>query len=284
MDYYIVIPVHNEEDFLESTLNSILNQSLLPKKVVLVNDNSTDGSEAIIDEYLRKNPIFLKLNTISTTEHMPGSKVINAFNKGLELLDDEYDFMVKLDADIILPANYFEIISTHFKNDSSIGICGGFIYEQTDNGNWELNHPMDTEHIRGAFKAYSKSCFKAMGGLKNAMGWDTVDELLAKYHGFRLHTDPTLKLKHLRPTGRAYNKSAKRLQGKAMYTMRYGFWITCIASVKMATKNKSIKSFWNNMTGYFNALQNKSPYLVSEQEGKFIRNLRWQNIKQKLSP
>lgn len=284
MDYYIVIPVHNEEDFLESTLNSILNQSLLPKKVVLVNDNSTDGTEAIMDKYLRKNPIFLKLNTISTTEHMPGSKVINAFNKGLELLDDEYDFMVKLDADIILPANYFEIISIHFKNDSSIGICGGFIYEQTDNGNWELNHPMDTEHIRGAFKAYSKSCFKAMGGLKNAMGWDTVDELLAKYHGFRLHTDPTLKLKHLRPTGMAYNKSAKRLQGKAMYTMRYGFWITCIASVKMATKNKSIKSFWNNMTGYFNALQNKSPYLVSEQEGKFIRNLRWQNIKQKLSP
>jgi hypothetical protein len=114
------------------------------------------------------------------------------------------------------------------------------------------------------------------------MGWDTVDELLAKYHGFKLHTDPTLKVKHLRPIGKAYNHSAKRLQGKAMYTMRYGFWITCIASVKMATKNKSIKSFWNNMAGYFNACQNKTPYLVGAAEGTFIRSLRWQNIKRKL--
>jgi cellulose synthase/poly-beta-1,6-N-acetylglucosamine synthase-like glycosyltransferase len=157
MDYYMVIPAHNEEVFLESTLNSVLKQSLLPKKVILVNDNSTDGTEVIIDSYLQENIIFQKLNTISTTAHMPGSKVINAFNKGLELLDDDYDFIVKLDADVILPANYFEIISTHFKNDSSIGICGGFIYEQTSAGYWELNHPMDNDHIRGAFKGNSRT-------------------------------------------------------------------------------------------------------------------------------
>ena len=282
MDYYIVIPAHNEEDFLESTLNSILKQSLLPKKVVLVNDNSTDGTGAIMDKYVKLNPIFYKLSTISSTEHMPGSKVINAFYKGFELLDDAYDFIVKLDADIILPPNYFEVISTHLKNDSSIGICGGFIYERTSAGNWELNHPMDSDHVRGAFKAYSKLCFKAIGGLKNAMGWDTVDELLAKYHRFKLHTDSNLKVKHLKPTGKAYNKKAKRLQGKAMYAMHYGFLITCIASIKMAISNRSFKSFWNNMSGYLNAVRNKTPYMVNEQEGKFIRRLRWQNIKRKL--
>ncbi len=82
---------------------------------------------------------------------------------------------------------------------------------------------MDKDHVRGAFKAYSKACFKAIGGLKCAMGWDTVDELLAQYHGFKIHTDDTLKVKHLRPTGKAYNKKAKGLQGKAMYT--YALWI-----------------------------------------------------------
>ena len=31
------------------------------------------------------------------------------------------------------------------------------------------------------------------------MGWDTVDELLAKYYGWQILTDKTLKVKHLKP-------------------------------------------------------------------------------------
>lgn len=282
MDYYIVIPIHNEEAFLKSTLDSILLQTIPPKKVILVNDNSTDGTENIINQYCTASSLFQKLNTISSTKHMPGSKVINAFNKGLEVLDQHYDVIVKLDADVILPTNYFEVICSHYQKNKNLGICGGFIYEQNNAGEWMLNHPMDKDHVRGAIKAYSKACFKAIGGLKNAMGWDTVDELLARFHGFTLQTDATLKVKHLRPTGKSYNPKAKRLQGKAMYTMRYGFVITCIASIKMALKNKSIKSFWNNIFGYIQAYNNKTSYIVTEEEGKFIKNLRWKNIKRKM--
>ncbi|MEP2281153.1 glycosyltransferase family 2 protein [Maribacter sp.] len=282
MGYYIVIPIHNEEAFLKSTLESIIQQTLLPKHVILVNDNSTDNTESIIDQYCSKSTMFKKLNSTSSTQHMPGSKVINAFNKGLELLDDNFDFIVKLDADVILPPNYFEVISTYFKTNKNLGIAGGFIYEQNNTGEWVLNHPMDKDHVRGAIKAYSKACFKAIGELKNAMGWDTVDELLARFYGFSIHTDAKLHVKHLRPTGKAYNAKAKRLQGKAMYTMRYGFIITCIASLKMAMKNKSIRSFWNNILGYTQAIQNDTAYLVTEEEGKFIRNLRWTNIKRKI--
>lgn len=282
MDYYIVIPIHNEEAFLKSTLDSILLQTIPPKKVILVNDNSTDGTENIINQYCTASSLFQKLNTISSTKHMPGSKVINAFNKGLEVLDQHYDVIVKLDADVILPTNYFEVICSHYQKNKNLGICGGFIYEQNNAGEWMLNHPMDKDHVRGAIKAYSKACFKAIGGLKNAMGWDTVDELLARFHGFTIQTDATLKVKHLRPTGKSYNPKAKRLQGKAMYTMRYGFVITCIASIKMALKNKSIKSFWNNIFGYIQAYNNKTSYIVTEEEGKFIKNLRWKNIKRKM--
>ncbi|MDO1513548.1 glycosyltransferase family A protein [Maribacter confluentis] len=282
MDYYIVIPIHNEDAYLEQTLTAVALQTLSPKKVILVNDNSTDNSETVIDRFVQEHSFFYKLNIVSSSEHMPGSKVINAFKKGLAILDDAYEFIVKLDADIILPTNYFENISNHFKNDSQIGICGGFIYEKQGSGEWVLNHPMNKDHVRGAIKAYSKECFKAIGGLKNAMGWDTVDELLAQYNGFKMHTDDELKVKHLRPTGKAYNARAKRLQGKAMYSMRYGFIITTIASLKMAIKNNSIKSFWNNMAGYINASRNNNNYMVTEEEGKFIRNLRWTNIKRKI--
>ncbi len=282
MRYYIIIPAHNEEQYISKTLDSILNQTLLPKEVVIVNDNSTDSTETIIDSYISLNSIFKKLNTSSSNLHMPGSKVVNAFNKGLNLLDKEYDLIVKLDADIILPIHYFEKIVTLFQNNSNTGIVGGFAYEEQPDGSWELNHPMNKDHVRGAFKAYSKKCFKAIGGLKPAMGWDTIDELLAQYHGFKIITDSTLKVKHLRPTGNNYNKKARLLQGKAMYTMRYGFIITCIASLKMAWKHKKGKILANNLSGFSNAKKEKTPYLVTKEEGVFIRNLRWKNIKEKL--
>lgn len=284
MDYYIVIPAHNEEVFLEETLQSILHQTLKPKKVIVVNDNSTDKTEAIIDKFMAQSSFFQKLNISTSEEHMPGSKVINAFNAGLNQLDENYDFIVKLDADIILPKNYFEKIAYVFKGRPQIGIAGGFVYEKENDGKWRLNHSMNKKHVRGAFKAYTKKCFKAIKGLKNAMGWDTVDELLAQYHGYQILTDDSLKVKHLRPTGDAYNAKAKYLQGKAMYTMRYGFWITTIASLKMALKLKKKNVFLDNMYGFFEAQKEKAPYLVSKTEGKYIRKFRWQGIREKLLP
>ncbi|MGB5555944.1 MAG: glycosyltransferase family A protein [Flavobacteriaceae bacterium] len=282
MNYYIVIPAHNEEAFLADTLNSVLRQTLQPKSVIVVNDNSTDGTERIIDEFTTLSHVIKKVNTSSSTAHMPGSKVIKAFTIGLSALDDAYDFLVKLDADIILPDNYFEKIAYIFKGNPQVGIAGGFIYEQNEAGEWVLNHLMNNDHVRGAFKAYSKKCFKAIGGLKSAMGWDTLDELLAQYHEFEIYTDPQLKVKHLRPTGKAYNTKAKYLQGRAMYRMRYGLAITLIASLKMALKQGKFNAFFDNMYGYFEAKKEKASFLATKKEGAFIRQLRWRNMKRKL--
>ena len=282
MNYTIIIPAHNEEAFLADTLNSVFNQTLLPELVIVVNDNSTDTTETIIDTFILKSSRCQKVNITSSDTHIPGSKVVNAFNKGFESINGNFDFVVKLDADVILPNNYFEKIAHIFKGRPKVGIAGGFIYEQDAKGEWKLNHPMNKDHVRGAFKAYSKTCFQRINGLKSAMGWDTVDELLAQYHGFKIQTDDTLKVRHLRPTGSAYDPQAKLLQGKAMYTIRYGFWITCIASLKMAWKQKKRQAFFDNMYGYFLAKKERRPFIVSKKEGDFIRKLRWESIKRKL--
>lgn len=284
MRYYVIIPAHNEEAFLGQTLTSVTQQTFLPAKVVVVNDNSTDGTSSVISQFTEVYPFMEQLNVTSGNEHLPGSKVIRAFNLGLQLLDDHFDFIVKLDADVVLPPNYFETLHNVFSNHPNIGIAGGFIHEQDKLGHWVLNHPMDKDHVRGAIKAYSKPCFNAIGGLKEAMGWDTVDELLAKYHGYTIYTDPHLKVQHLRPLGKAYNRKAKLLQGRAMFRMRYGFWISMIASLKMAWKQKRGVAFQDNMLGYLKAKNEAVSYLVSPEEGKFIRQLRWRNIKKKLRP
>lgn len=282
MNYYIVICAHNEELYLADTLRSVLEQTMQPEKILVVNDNSSDKTEAIIDEFISENEHILKVNRSSSNLHMPGAKVVEAFNEGYQLLDDQYDFIVKLDADIILPEDYFEKISELISSDSKAGILGGFAYEQDADGAWKLNHPMNKDHVRGAFKTYTKECFKAIGGLKNAMGWDTVDELLAQYNDLKVITDDSLKIKHLRPLGTSYNKRARFLQGEAMYRMRYGYLISFIASLKIAWKRKKFELFFDTLKGFNQAKKRKLPFLVSEKEGEFIRKLRWRNILKKL--
>ena len=110
------------------------------------------------------------------------------------------------------------------------------------------------------------------------MGWDTVDELLAKFHGWDILTDETLHVKHLKPTGQSYNKASKYLQGEAMYKMRYGFWITLISAIKLASKKGNFSLFRDYMAGYFKAKSSKTEFLVSKDEGKFIRDLRWKGV------
>ena len=107
MNYYIVIPAHNEEAFISLTLESLISQTLLPKKVVIVNDNSTDKTAEIVMAFAKENSFISLVNKTSSAIHLPGSKVIQAFQKGFETLDENYDVIVKIDADLIFPNNYF---------------------------------------------------------------------------------------------------------------------------------------------------------------------------------
>lgn len=277
MNFYIIIPAHNEASSIGLTLDSLVNQTHLPKKVVVVNDNSTDNTQDIVEAIAERHSWVSLVNTTSSNEHLPGSKIINAFYKGFETLDDNYDLICKYDADLIFPKNYLEQLAHHFANNKKLGMAAGFCYIEKDN-EWVLENLTNKDHIRGALKAYRKECFNQIGKLKQSMGWDTVDELLAQFYGWTILTDETLKVKHLKPTGISYNKASKYLQGEAMYKMRYGFIITFISALKLAYKKKSFGLFKDYLAGYFKAKKEKMDYLVSEKEGAFIRDLRWKGV------
>jgi cellulose synthase/poly-beta-1,6-N-acetylglucosamine synthase-like glycosyltransferase len=281
MKYYIVIPSHNEEALISLTLQSLVEQTVLPTKIVVVNDNSTDKTEDVVNLFVSKYPFISLVNKTSDTIHLPGSKVIQAFQKGLETLDENYDFIVKADADLIFPSIYFETIIKHFKSDNRIGMAGGFCYIER-NGEWILENLTDKDNIRGALKAYRKETFKQIGGLKPEMGWDTVDELLCKFHNWKVVTDESLHVKHLKPTGANYNKRARYKQGEAFYSLGYGFWITAIASLKLAMMKKKPLLFIDYIKGFWKAKSSKKPLLVTDKQATFIRKYRLKKMKEKI--
>jgi glycosyltransferase involved in cell wall biosynthesis len=281
LKFYIVIPAHNEAAYIEKTLLSLASQTLLPKKIVVVDDHSTDATSEVVSAVSAKHPFIHLIKITSEDKHLPGSKVINAFYKGFETLDDDFDIICKFDADLIFPENYLEKVAEIFINDPKCGMAGGFC-TIAKNGNWEIENLTNKDHIRGALKAYRKACFWDIGGLKTAMGWDTADELLAQYHNWEVITESSLLVKHLKPTGKTYDKTARYKQGEAFYRLRYGFWLTAFASVKLAYKKGNPLLVIDYLRGFFKAKWKTSTFLVSESEGKFIRKFRWQKIRKKL--
>ncbi len=250
MRYYVVIPIYNEQKYIQKTLDSLLKQTLLAEKIVLVDDNSTDNSAIIISEYVAKYDFIELVYNSSEAIHLPGSKVIKAFNKGLESLDDNYNFIVKLDGDLILPDHYFEQIAALFQANPKVGMAGGRAYIEKNNL-WIL-------------------------------GWDTVDELLARYYGWEVAVDKSLQVKHLKPTGNLYDSTSRYKQGEAFYRLGYGLLITLLAAIKLALKKGKPLLFIDYIHGYYKAKKQQKPLLVTAEQAQFIRNYRWKKISIKL--
>ena len=278
MRFYVVIPAHNEEAFIKDCLVSLMEQSLPPKKIIVVDDNSNDQTAQIVNELIQRYPCIDMVQHQSSEKHLPGEKIINAFYKGFEQLDDAYDVVCKFDADLIFPKNYLETIAKHYKNDPKLGLIAGHCYIEK-NKQWILENLTSNDHIRGPLKAYRKACFEAIGGLKKSMGWDTIDELVALYNGWSFRTDDTLHVKHMKHTGSTYNKNAKYYQGIALYKMRNGFVLAFLSALKLAYKKRKMRLFLDYLMGYLKAWLMKTPFIVSADEGAFIRKYRWQKIK-----
>jgi glycosyltransferase involved in cell wall biosynthesis len=282
MNYAIVIPTYNEEKFIAFTLQSLVEQTVLPTKIVVVNDSSTDHTEKIVQTFVDTYPFISLVHKKSAANHQPGSKVIHAFNQGwYTIAEVTLDVIAKIDADLIFPSNYFETILNHFQSDANIGMAGGFCYIENE-GNWVLESLTDQDHIRGALKAYRKEAFNQIGGLQPQMGWDTLDELLCKFYGWKVVTDVSLQVKHLKPTGANYAPNAAKKQGEAFYSIGYGFWITCIASLKLAWKKKSVRFLIAYLQGFLQSWLARKPKMVNKAQERFIRKYRWKKMMAKL--
>jgi len=282
LNYSIVIPVHNEEKYIEDTIQSILGQTLLPFELVLVDDNSTDLTASIIQRYAKEYSFIKPIHSGSKSEaHEPGSKIINAFYKGFDELNPNWDIVAKLDADIILPKNYFEELIKTFQSDKQIGMVGGIILIQKD-GEWIFEDIKNKNFIRGALKTYSKECFEKIGGPRKSIGWDTLDELLAKYYGFKVKVLPELEVRLQKPTGTDYKKQHGYKLGQGFYKMDYRFIISLISALKVGWKRKSLRFFWSVMQGYFSQFSSSAPKIVNKEEGKFIRSYRRKGIYDKI--
>jgi glycosyltransferase involved in cell wall biosynthesis len=276
----IIVPVLNECLHLSRFINSINQQTYKSFELIAVDDGSIDNSQKLLEEWSSRSNINCILEKEPSTS-IPGAKVIKTFYRGFNFYQKKFDIICKFDADLILPTNYLERIVTEFKSKKEVGMVSGHLYIKKKDV-WIFENVSDKKSSRGPIKAYRKECFEQIGGLQASIGWDTIDEMLARFYGWEVLTIPELHVKHLKPTGAAYNSRSKYLQGEAFYKMRYGKVLTFITAAKMAWNKKQFQLIPDYLKGYQLAQKKNLAPLVTEEQGRFIRRYRWNGIKSKL--
>jgi glycosyltransferase involved in cell wall biosynthesis len=219
--YVVITPVRDEEEHLASTIESMLRQTVLPKEWVIVDDGSTDGTAKILDEYAARYPWIRAIHRPDRGFRKSGGGVVEAFYQGYGALTaNEWDFIVKFDGDLSFESTYFEECLGEFERDGKLGIGGGVICYVEDGRKAFENTP--SYHVRGATKIYRRACWDGIGGLIQAPGWDTFDEVKANSLGWATRSFPELHLVHHRVTGAAdgnWRTSVK--YGRANYICGY---------------------------------------------------------------
>ena len=201
MSYLVVTPARNEEDHLGALARSMAAQTRRPAEWVVVDDGSSDTTGELVDRFAGDHEWVTAVHRPDRGHRAPGGGVAETFNAGLAAArTDDWDYVVKLDADLELDPDYFARCLRYLETHDDVGIIGGLVHDRQPDGSLAVEKN-PTFHVRGATKIYRRATWEAIGGLVVAKGWDTIDELKANQLGWRTMTLSDVAVVQQRTTG-----------------------------------------------------------------------------------
>jgi poly-beta-1,6-N-acetyl-D-glucosamine synthase len=218
--YVLITPAYNEAAHIEKTIQSVIAQSILPLKWIVVSDGSTDETDDIVARYTPLWSFIQLLRVEKRHGHSFASKVV-AFNRGLELLQNTtFDFIGNLDADVSFGPKYFADLFEKFDQDSTLGVAGGGIYEW-DGSAYRARKGNTTSDVAGAVQLFRRQCWDAVGGFLPLRygGEDWCTQLTARMNKWRVRCFFELEVRHHRPAGKTAGLRYWTRQGMMDYDL-----------------------------------------------------------------
>jgi len=269
--YVVITPVRNEEQYIVYTLRSMTAQTIAPLEWIIVNDGSTDRTGEIIDRYAASTPWIRRVERQNRGFRKSGGGVIEAFYEGYSALSrNGWDYIVKLDGDLSFESDYFEKCYERFTENKKLGIGGGDIYNKVGD-RFELEK-MPHFHVRGATKIYRKECWKAIGSLIAAPGWDGLDEVKANMHGWETYSFHDLQVLHHRYTGDAdgdWRISVK--YGLSDYISGYHPLFMFLKCIKRLMNKPYLVGSAGHIYGYLSGYMKKIPQVDDKELIQYLR-------------
>lgn len=269
LSYIIITPLRNEIATIEKTLLSVVNQSIKPGYWLILDDGSTDGSTDIAIKYCDKYP-WIKLERVRDRGFdFVGQGVAELLNLGLMRTNDfPSEYIAKVDADLDLPANYFERLLTFMEENRSVGICSGHPYTY-EKGRKFLERHGDF-FPSGTARLYRRRFLNETGNFVNSVGWDTVDILRMRMRGYTTRVLHDLEYHHMRRMGtrNGYIDGMIR-DGRNAYLTGYApLFFICRALFNMRFRPYLLRTVCM-LRGYFSAYWRRLPRVVSDEELSF---------------
>jgi len=197
---------YNEEAYIEKTIQSVLAQTQLPKRWVIVSDGSVDCTDEIVQSFARKHAFINFLRNVRSPGRSFGSKVAALRNGSKLLAGVGFDFIGNLDADVSVGSSYFVDLIRRFELDPKLGLAAGFVCEQ--NGEKYESRRINRVHsVAHAAQLVRRECYEAIGGyaILEYGGEDWYAQISARMRGWTAKAFPDLRILHHRPTGTADN-------------------------------------------------------------------------------
>ncbi|MHA2098771.1 MAG: glycosyltransferase [Candidatus Kariarchaeaceae archaeon] len=274
--FAIVTPVKDEINYFPKTINSIINQETKPNKWIIIDDGSTDGTTEIIrqldSEYGWIECIYREPNKV----RKPGGEFV--LEIGINRLNfEDYDFIVRMDGDLEFDKTYFKHLLKEFDNDQKLGIASGVCFITRNGKQIEEKHPRF--HTRGPLKTYRTVCFKDINGLKDCLGWDSIDELQANMIGWRTRSFSNLRIHHLKKTqssGGIFKGSFNH--GIASYNSGYHPLFVLSKAIYIIIKRRYKLNSIGLLCGYFSSVIMFKPKPIDNKLIKYIRKQQMNKI------
>jgi len=217
----VISPCRNEEQYLPGLITCMEKQTLKPAEWIIVDDGSTDDTAGVVLRAAERNNWIRLVRKPDRGSRSVGPGVVESFYAGYDQLENaDWDYICKLDADLLLGPRYFERLVYYFETDGLLGSASGKLYLEL-NGGRRVEERTAEEMVWGAANFHRRACFEAIGGFVNQVMWDGIVFHRARMEGWRTRNiqDPELQMIDRRIMGSSHKSIyyGRRRWGKGQH-------------------------------------------------------------------
>ena len=281
LQYVLITPARNEEAFIEQTIRSVVAQSVLPERWVIVDDGSTDRTTEFVQGYAKRFPW---IQLVKRPQHLDRNFAgkAQAFTAGFERVRSlQFEVIGNLDADISFERDYFEFLLSKFCEFPRLGVAGTAMREANYNA---LEDSFYNENdVFGACQLFRRACFEEIGGYRPIKwgGLDWVAVRTARLKGWETRSFADRIFFHHRPMGATESTiwKARFDYGRKDYFLgNHPLWQVFRVSFQMM-KRPYVMGGLALLAGYFYSFASRMERPVAAELLKFHRQEQLKRLK-----